>query len=222
MSLFYSFWKNLVGSFWKKNLIWHALAILLTTFVVLTGLDWAYYGATRSSLIRTAAFPAVALGGLLPILAPLVLLIVSALTSNLKIKYTAFTLGQAAILGALISGFYKAFTGRVPPELAHGATLVSDISRNFQFGFWRGGVFWGWPSTHTTVAFAMATSLYTIYPSKKILKIFCLLYAFYIGLGISVTIHWLSEFVAGAIFGTVIGLTVGKSFYQKFFVSEAK
>jgi hypothetical protein len=26
----------------------------------------------------------------------------------------------------------------------------------FRFGFWRGGVCWGWPSSHTTIAFAMA------------------------------------------------------------------
>jgi hypothetical protein len=39
-----------------------------------------------------------------------------------------------------------------------------------------------------------------------------LLYAFYIGLGVSVTIHWFSEFVAGAIIGSVIGTVVGRSF----------
>jgi F0F1-type ATP synthase assembly protein I len=43
-----------------------------------------------------------------------------------------------------------------------------------------------------------------------------LLYAFYIGLGVSVTIHWLSEFVAGAIIGSVIGMTVGRSFKREF------
>jgi hypothetical protein len=39
-----------------------------------------------------------------------------------------------------------------------------------------------------------------------------LLYAFYIDLGVSVTIHWFSEFVAGAIIGSVIGTVVGRSF----------
>ena len=36
--------------------------------------------------------------------------------------------------------------------------------------------------------------------------------AFYVGLAVSVTIHWVSEFAAGAIIGSVIGMTVGKSF----------
>jgi hypothetical protein len=39
-----------------------------------------------------------------------------------------------------------------------------------------------------------------------------ILYAFYIGLGVSMTIHWYSDFVAGAIIGSVVGMVVGKSF----------
>jgi hypothetical protein len=39
-----------------------------------------------------------------------------------------------------------------------------------------------------------------------------LLYALYIGVGVSMTIHWFSDFVAGAIIGTVIGFTVGNVF----------
>jgi hypothetical protein len=39
-----------------------------------------------------------------------------------------------------------------------------------------------------------------------------LLYACYVGLGVSMTIHWFSDFVAGAIIGSVVGEVVGKSF----------
>jgi hypothetical protein len=35
------------------------------------------------------------------------------------------------------------------------------------------------------------------------------------GLGVSLTIHWFSEFVAGAIIGSVIGTVVGRSFKTK-------
>jgi membrane-associated phospholipid phosphatase len=76
-------------------------------------------------------------------------------------------------------------------------------------------MFWGWPSSHTTVAFAMAACLITLYPGNKKLILFASLYAFYIGLGVSVTIHWFSEFVAGAIIGSVIGMVVGRSFKSK-------
>ena len=38
-----------------------------------------------------------------------------------------------------------------------------------------------------------------------------LAYAFYVGIGVSATIHWFSEFAAGGIFGTLVGVVVGKS-----------
>lgn len=36
--------------------------------------------------------------------------------------------------------------------------------------------------------------------------------ATYIGIGISVNIHWFSDFAAGAILGSLIGYIVGKTF----------
>jgi len=91
-------------------------------------------------------------------------------------------------------------------------SAVIDSSHGFQFGFLKGGIFWGWPSGHTTVAFSMALCLTMLYPKNKIVVLGALLYAFYVGLAVSVTIHWVSEFAAGAIIGSVIGMTVGKSF----------
>ncbi|HTV62754.1 MAG TPA: hypothetical protein VMH30_09320, partial [Verrucomicrobiae bacterium] len=46
---------------------------------------------------------------------------------------------------------------------------------------------------------------------KKWLCIAAILYACYIGIGVSMTIHWFSDFAAGAIIGMVVGTTVGKS-----------
>jgi hypothetical protein len=39
-----------------------------------------------------------------------------------------------------------------------------------------------------------------------------LLYAFYIGLSVSMTAHWFSDFASGIIFGIIAGTTVGRSF----------
>ena len=61
----------------------------------------------------------------------------------------------------------------------------------------------------------MSLCLVMLYPRNKIVLVGALLYAFYIGLSVSVTIHWLSEFVAGALIGSVIGMTVGRSFSAK-------
>jgi membrane-associated phospholipid phosphatase len=75
-------------------------------------------------------------------------------------------------------------------------------------------MFWGWPSSHTTIAFAMAATVFTLFPKQRWLGWLAMAYAFYIGLGVSMTIHWCSDFMAGAILGTVIGTVVGKSFFQ--------
>ncbi len=118
---------------------------------------------------------------------------------------------QASILGLLISSLYKAFTGRLQPELVSHLSNI-DISGSFNFGFLRNGVFWGWPSSYTAVAFAMVAALLVLFPRRKSVIAAAALYALYIGLGVSVTIHWFSDFVAGAIIGTVIGIVVGRSF----------
>jgi len=153
-------------------------------------------------------WPAVGIGGLLPLALPLFLLAVGFIIENSRTVLAGWAVGQAALLGSLISSAYKAVTGRVPP--AH--VVGDDISQVFRFGFLRGGIFWGWPSSHTTIAFAMAATVFTLCPKQRWLGWTAILYAFYIGIGVSMTIHWFSDFVAGALVGTVIGVVVGNSF----------
>jgi membrane-associated phospholipid phosphatase len=207
--------KNIIRCFKGYNLLWHFLAIVLTSIIVTSGFDWDYFIFAQKPALRTFLFPAVRLGMILPIVVPLILLAIGVLRKDLKIKNTAFALGQAAILGLAVSSLYKAFTGRIPPPhfFSHGA--LADTSHGFRFGFLRGGMFWGWPSSHTTVAFAMAVALWELYPENKLVRYAAILYAFYVGIGVSIRIHWLSEFVAGAIIGSVIGAVVGKSFNHR-------
>jgi membrane-associated phospholipid phosphatase len=213
--------RNIITIFSGRNLLWHALAIVLTVVIVVSGGDWSYYLSTRGDAFLHFARPAIMLGTFLPVLAILVILIVGEFKKNRHLITTAWALGQAAMLGYFISCGYKAFTGRIPPPFrgfrmsAMNEGSLVDSSHGFQLGFLKGGVFWGWPSSHTTVAFAMTTCLIMLYPKNKLLIFFALFYAFYIGLGVSVTIHWLSEFVAGAIIGSVIGKVVGRSFKIK-------
>ena len=213
--------RNLLASFTGRNLLWHALAIGLTIAIVMSGLDWSYYLATRGKMIQSLVRPAIVMGTFIPVLGPLLILMIGEVCKNRRLITTAWALGQAALLGYLISCCYKAFTGRLPPPF-HGFRMSAmnegslvDSSHGFQFGFLKGGIFWGWPSSHTTVAFAMAACLIALYPKNRLLVISAALYAFYIGLSVSVSIHWLSEFVAGAIIGSVIGTVVGKSFRVK-------
>jgi membrane-associated phospholipid phosphatase len=201
--------RHIIRVFEGRNLLWNFLAIILTLVAVTSGFDWNYFLATRDSIFWYLAFPAVIMGGLLPIFLPLFLIIGGTAWQNARVRITGWALGQAAFIGWLVSSAYKSVSGRVPPELRG---MGPDISHQFQFGFWNGGIFWGWPSSHTAVAFAVSLAFTTLYPKHRALGLVALIYALYIGLGVSVTIHWFSDFLAGAIIGSVIGIVVGKGF----------
>jgi membrane-associated phospholipid phosphatase len=202
--------RNLIGCFKGRRLIWHVIAILLTGILVLSGFDWHYFLATRNHTLRSWMFPAVVIGGLLPLILPLFLLALGFILGNARTTLTGWAVGQAALLGSLISSTCKAFTGRAHP--AHSVGV--DISHVYHFGFFRGGVFWGWPSSHTTIAFAMAATVLMLCSKQRWLGWVAILYAFYVGIGVSMTIHWFSDFVAGAIIGSVIGSVIGRSFRE--------
>ena len=200
--------RNLVGCFRGRRIVWHVIAIALTFILVTSGFDWRYFLATRSPTLRAWMFHAVHLGMLLPIVLPLTLFALGIIAGNARAILIGWAVGQAALLGLLIAAAYKALTGRAHPSHGVGA----DISHVFHFGWWRGGVFWGWPSSHTTVAFAMAVTVLTLYPKQRWVGLGAILYALYVGIGVSMTIHWFSDFAAGAIIGSVIGSVVGRCF----------
>jgi len=203
---------NLLGCFTGWRLVWHFVAILLTVVLVLSGFDWNWFLATRNPALRHWMWPAVGIGGLLPLVLPLYLLISGVIVKSARRKLTGWAIGQAELIGAFIAATYKAFTGRAHPTMAHG--IGPDYSHVFRFGWMRGGVFWGWPSSHTTIAFAMAVTVLTLFPKQRWLGVAAMLYALYVGIGVSTTIHWFSDFVAGAIIGSVIGTVVGNSFFR--------
>ncbi len=154
--------------------------------------------------------PAVHIGGPLPFFLPLALLALGILAGSTRTRRVGWAVAQAEVMGLLISSGYKALTCRAHP--AH--VVAADLSRVFKFGFLRGGVFWGWPSSHTTIAFAMAVTIFTLFPKQRWAGCVALAYALYVGVGVSMTIHWFSDFVAGALIGTAVGLVVGRRFSQ--------
>lgn len=192
-------------------IIWHAVAIILTLILVVSGFDWFYFCSTREAALLACMWPAAVIGQMVPLTVPLYLLLTGVVAENAKLIRAGWATGQAALLGWFLASVYKAFTGRY--HLPRG--ISTDTSHIFRFGFMRGGIFWGWPSSHTTTAFAMAVTVFTLFPKQKWLRTVAIVYAFYIGIGVSMTIHWFSDFVAGAIIGSVIGVTVGKSFSRE-------
>jgi membrane-associated phospholipid phosphatase len=209
MRLFFSTLpRNIIECFKGRMLIWHLTAIVLTLALVVSGLDWQYFLCTRSQILRSWLLPAVPIGGLVPIALPLTLLVLGSITGSALTRLTAWAVSQAEVIGGIVAAGYKAITGRAHPSHSVG----TDLSHVFKFGLLRGGVFWGWPSSHTTIAFAMAVTVFRLFPKQKWLGYLAITYAFYVGFGISMTIHWFSDFVAGALIGTVVGVVVGNSF----------
>ncbi len=204
--------RNLIGCFKGWKLVWHLVAILLTLILVWSDFDWRYFLATRSPELRSWMWPAVVIGMFLPIYLPLILFAAGIIAQSTKTILTGWAVAQSELIGALIVIAYKAFTGRAHPMHIVG----QDISHVFHFGILRGGVFWGWPSSHTTVAFAMAATMFTLRPKPRWLGIMAIVYALYVGIGVSMTIHWFSDFVAGAIVGSVVGTVVGRGFGKTF------
>lgn len=213
--LLYHFPRTILKIFSGKNLLLHLSAILLTFILVTTDFDWTYLLYFHGSATQHLLFPAVWIGFFVPALAPVILLILGLILKNFFIRNIGWALGQAAFVGWLVASFYKAFTGRPGPRLHHEHQALHDISKVFRFGFWRGGIFWGWPSSHTTVACAMAFTLFFMFRKNKWVGYLAPLYALFIGVGVSMSIHWFSDFVAGAIFGFVIGSVIGPAFRER-------
>lgn len=179
--------------------------------LVTLGFDWSYYLVFQDEKYQIFLFPAVVIGGFFPILLPIILYLLGKIKKSLILKNSAYAVTQAAFLGWLISSIYKTFTGRIQPPF--NSQAIIDISHEFKFGFLRHGIFWGWPSSHATVAFAVSVAIFVLYPKKWLVRIFAMTIATYIGIGISVNIHWFSDFAAGAILGSLIGYIVGKTFF---------
>ena len=218
LPIFYNIKETFVTIFSKKNIFFYILACVLTYIIVISGTDWSYFVFMQSHSFVHYLTPAISIGGILPIFGLPLLYVYAKFNSEIKKNHillvTSWCVDQAAMLGWIISSTFKAFTGRIQPPRGLITTLT-DSSRDWNFGFLEHGIFWGWPSSHTTVAFAMMFSLIALYPKNKRVLYPALLYAFYIGIGVTTHIHWLSEFVAGAIIGAVIGIVVGKSFREK-------
>ena len=208
----YNLFQNIAACYKKKNLLWQGLMIILTFILVNTGFDWLYYQSTRGVLLQDFLFPAVILGFVVPILGALGILIYGSIKKDKKILNTGYAVTQAGLLGVSISSFYKIFTGRMAPP----HSLSMDTSHIFKFGLFRNGVFQGWPSSHTAVAFSMSVALATLYWENRYIRYGAIIYALYIGIGVSTNIHWFSDFIAGMILGTIIGIAVGKSFLERY------
>jgi membrane-associated phospholipid phosphatase len=183
-----------------------------------TGIDWEWrqYSYNHKA-ISSAGLPAVMAGGLAPIAVPLSLYGIGSYREDSKLQTTGVAVAQASIISTILTTGIKAFTSRQEPHIWGNDRRdnAEDFSDDFRFGFFRRVPFDGWPSGHTSAAWAMAATITEFYPDNIPLAIGLYGYAAYIGLGVSTTIHWLSDGFAGALFGYAVGKTVAQHFINK-------
>ncbi|MFZ2887308.1 MAG: phosphatase PAP2 family protein [Minisyncoccia bacterium] len=205
--------RNLLSIYTGINLAWHLLAALFTAGLVLSGADWRFFEATRFDALTPIILIAGIGGFFTPVIIPVGLYVYGEFRRNRHLVQMGAAAGQASVLAYFVTIIYKAFTGRTEPEfLTH--YITADYSRDFNFGIIEHGVFWGWPSSHTAVAFAGALTI-ALMTRNQSLRIAVLSGAVFIAFGAAVGFHWISDVVAGVILGCVVGVVVARYFSKK-------
>ncbi len=209
-TVFHGMGRHMAGSFIYNYGLNYIVGAAATYGLVESGVDWKWYrNAKDHPWISNTGRISVVAGPIVSVAVPLGLYLYGRSERDIDMQITGLALGQAAIDAAVITSVLKAFTGRAGPQHNLGQ---NDYSNDFRFGFLRGGIYQGWPSSHTATAFAMATTLIGLYPDNIIVKIGGLTYAALIGVGVSTNIHWFSDVVAGGLIGYAIGTIVGNDF----------
>ncbi len=220
-SLFYNIGPNILNSFMGWNALFMAGGVGATVCLVNTGADAKINDFAANDLNGTASnvygVPAALLGAVVPVVIPSVLYC-TADEDDYETIGAAAASGQSVIVAFTMNSLMKAVSGRVPPAREERGDTASR-SRAFHVGFMNEGVFDGWPSGHSMVNMALASTLANYYPEKTWLQAASYGYALYIisavFLGLEGNMHWFSDGVAGGLMGYAVGSTVGKSFYRR-------
>ncbi len=204
--------KSITDIFTGYNLLLHGAAAGSTFLLVSSGADWSAHKYFNNNDAYEKIFSPVAWTGYI---FPAVLSGGYYLFGLFGNNNRAITAGSAMIQSLLISitynSFLKAFTGRTDP-----GTSDQDNSTEFRWGFMRGGVHYGWPSGHMCTTTSMFVSLAYTYSDSWLIKTGGIVYSTYMLIGVVAheggTMHWLSDAVAGTLFGLAIGTSVGRNF----------
>ncbi len=225
MNLFGNFGNNIINSFKGNNLYLHLAGIASTYLLVNCNVDYEVqkyfnehpeYGKWAHPVVYTGMFlPFIAGGGLYAY---------SKIKNDDRVMGASFAVLQASLIELLYNSTLKVVTGRPHPDWKHNKDMKS-LSKTFRFGFLRGGMFWGWPSGHTTTTMAVVSALTNYYPNCTWLKIAGYTLVAYTIFGVSAVnrggMHWFSDAIAGALMSYAIGSTVGKYYRSLFSSSQA-
>ena len=185
-----------------------------------SGIDWEWRNiAYNNAWLANAGLPMLFMGYIVPILTPIPLYLAGFFTSNVKLQVTAVALLQALAITQLFHVPAKMITGRSTPGVISGVFFEPNNHRDPRVKDFSGEFSWfkldfydGWPSGHTACAFSAAAVISDIYSDRPWIKFGAYTYAVLMGISVSVNTHWLSDSLAGALYGFAVGKVVARSF----------
>jgi membrane-associated phospholipid phosphatase len=222
--LFGNIGNNIVNSFKGDNLYLHLAGVASTVLIVTTNTDYHVHKFFYDHKgFGEAARPVIYAGMFIPFVTGGSLFAYGKFSKDDRAVAASFAVLQSSLVTFLYNSLLKAITGRPNPDWQHHSDM-KELSKTFRFGFMRGGIFWGWPSGHTSSTMAVVSALTNFYPEKTWLKIAGYSLVAYMIYGVSSLhrggMHWFSDAVAAALMSYAIGSTIGKYYRSKFEPSE--
>ena len=218
--------QNFIDCFTGNNLWYHLGGIAATPAIIYSGIDYKVHNYfADADEFRPVSAAIVAVGTVMPIVLSGGLLVSGLSKNSPKEKAAASAAIQASLISLVYASTLKFFTGRPNPKYTQQKD--NSLSKTFRFGFNRGGVYFGWPSSHMMINTAVTTSIMYFYKDNKALNTVGNIYLGCLFLCVlshnKSTMHWASDTVAGTLMGFAIGSTIGKNFrnhYDNCFSNE--
>lgn len=207
---------NMLWSAFGWPLAFHAIGGGATYLLSTNDIDLsvAKFAARQSGLAFNIAFtPGMMMGTFFPILVPGYMYFFS---KNKTLNNTGAVAAQATAVAFLYNNILKAISGRAHPVAGEN---TGELSRDFKWGFFRRGVFYGWPSGHSMTNAALAMSIASYNRDNPYVVAGCSFFAAYVATSMVLSAkgeaHWFSDAVAGVLMGASIGWYIGNTFYQE-------
>jgi membrane-associated phospholipid phosphatase len=215
---------TLAGIYGWPNVLFHVAAVAVTPPLVYTADKPVHEYFKKYPLADEFGQAAYVAGWTVPIGVPATLYVGGLLAHDPELATAGAAAIQAIVLQAVVVSTLKWLTDRATPGNSHAKRLSSGFldhdsndPTDFDFNPFNlsGGV--NWPSGHTASMFALVSTLVAYYPDEIWLAVIGYPIALAVGVGmIEANYHWVSDVVAGALIGHIIGWVTGKQFRSAF------
>ena len=193
---------------------------LATWGLIETGLDWKWRNTVyNNTWLANMGLPLSYAGYPVPVIVPISLYLAGNYRSDRKMQIAGLATAQALMLAQITQISLKMITGRSMPGIFSDLPLAPRHKRDERQEDFSGEFAWfsfdfheGWPSGHTASAFSAAAVLGEIYYDKPLVKYGAYTWAVLVGVSVTLTGHWVSDTLAGALMGYAAGKVTGKNF----------